>query len=127
MPWGVAAAAVVGAVGTSVAANKAANAQKDAARTAAGQIDSSTGQARQDLFNLFPAAQVNAMKGHQDALDVFKQSTPQQMAFAQSGNIAAQNQHISSMPQFQNAILGAPVDYSQFQATDLGQPDFRFS
>ena len=30
------------------------------------------------------------------------------------------------MPQFQNAILGGQVDYSQFQPTQLEQPDFSF-
>ena len=126
MPWGVAAAAVIGAVGTNVAANKSSNAAKDAAKLATSQVSGSTGQAREDLFNLFPSAQNNAMQGYQGALDVFKQSVPQQMAFGQSGNVAAQNQLINAMPQYQNAILGGPVDYSQFQATDLGQPNLDF-
>lgn len=122
----IAAAAVVGAVASDRASDKSADATTDAAAAAAGQLDRSVGQARQDLFDLFPAAQNNAMQGYQGALDVFKQSTPQQMAFGQSGNIAAQNQLINAMPQYQNAILGAPVDYSQFQATDLGQPNLGF-
>jgi len=126
MPWGYAAAAVIGAVGTNAAANKQSNAIEDAAKTSSEQISDSADKARGDLFKLFPAAQDNAMQGYQGAIDVFKQSTPQQMAFGQSGNIAAQNQLISGMPQYQNAILGAPVDYSQFQATDLGQPNLGF-
>ena len=126
MPWGYAAAAVIGAVGTNAAANKQSNAIEDAAKTSSEQISDSADKARGDLFKLFPAAQDNAMQGYQGAIDVFKQSTPQQMAFGQSGNIAAQNQLINAMPQYQNAILGAPVDYSQFQATDLGQPNLGF-
>lgn len=122
----IAAAAVVGAVASDRASNKALDAQSDAADKSASQLAASQAQARGDLFKLFPAAQDNAMQGYQGAIDVFKQSTPQQMAFGQSGNIAAQNQLINAMPQYQNAILGAPVDYSQFQATDLGQPNLGF-
>ena len=123
----IAGAAVVGAVATTAASNKSANAQKDAAKTASAQVASSTGQARQDLFKLFPAAQQNTQQGYQGALDVFKQSLPQQANTFQQGNVAAQNQLLAGMPQFQNAILGAPVDYSQFQATELQQPNFDFA
>ena len=122
----IAAAAVVGAVATTASSNKAANAQKDAAKTASGQLNSSTGAAKEDLFKLFPAAQQNSQQGYQGALDVFNQSVPQQIEFGQSGNIAAQNQLLSGMSQYQNAILGNPVDYSQFQATDLGSPNLDF-
>ena len=129
MTWGmvaVAGATIIGAGANAYSTNKASKAATSAADKAAGQVKDAAGMARDDLFRLFPAAQANNMQGYQGALDVFKQSTPQQMAFGQSGNIAAQNQLISGMPQYQNAILGAPVDYSQFQATDLGQPNLGF-
>ena len=122
----IAGAAIVGAVATTAASNKAANAQKDAAKTASGQLDASTSAAKEDLFKLFPAAQKNSQQGYQGALDVFNQSVPQQIEFGQSGNIAAQNQLLSGMSQYQNAILGNPVDYRQFQATDLGSPNLDF-
>ena len=129
MTWGmvaVAAATVIGAGANAYSTNKASKAATSAADKASGQIKDATGMARDDLFRLFPAAQANTMQGYQGALDVFKQSVPQQMAFGQAGNIAAQEQLISGMPQYQNAILGGPVDYSQFQATDLGQPNLDF-
>ena len=123
----VAGAAVVGAVATRNSTKKAINASTAAGDKAAQQLKSSTNQARGDLFKLFPAAQQNTQQGYQGALDVFKQALPQQAGVFQAGNVAAQNQLLAGMPQYQNAILGAPVDYSQFQATQLEQPRFDFA
>ena len=33
---------------------------------------------------------------------------------------------LAGMPQYQNAILGNQVDYSQFQPTQLAQPNYDF-
>ena len=130
MTWvaaAIAGGAVVGAVASGSASKGASKAQQNAANTAAAQLDKSTAAARKDLFKLFPAAQDNAMQGYQGALDVFNQALPQQSDIYQQGNVAAQNQLINAMPQFQNAILGGAVDYSQFQPTTLEQPDFSFA
>jgi hypothetical protein len=123
----IAGAAIVGGISSRNSTKSAVRAQEQAGDRASGQLAASTAQARGDLFNLFPAAQENAQRGYQGALDVFKQALPQQANTFQSGNVAAQNQLLSGMPQFQNAILGAPVDYSQFQATQLEQPSFDFA
>ncbi|MBL4622905.1 MAG: hypothetical protein JKY89_10945 [Immundisolibacteraceae bacterium] len=85
-----------------------------------------TNKARDDLFKLFPAAQENAAAGFQSALDVFGQSLPAQSQVFQQGNVAAQQQLLSGLPQFQNAILGGNVDLSQLQPTQLQQPDLSF-
>ena len=119
--------AALGAVSSRNATDKAINAQQQAGNTASQQLQDSTAQAREDLFKLFPAAQQNTQQGYQGALDVFKQTLPQQAGVFQAGNVAAQNQLLAGMPQFQNAILGAPVDYSQFQATQLQQPNMNFA
>jgi len=101
-------------------------ASKDAARASGAASDAqiaetrrATEQARGDLFNLFPAAEANAQKGYQGALDVFGQFMPQQAQTFQQGNVAAQNQILAGMPQAQNALMGGAVDYSQFQPTQL--------
>ena len=120
-------AALLGAVSSRNSTNKAIDASTAAGDKSAQQLAASTAQARGDLFKLFPAAQQNAQRGYQGALDVFSQALPQQAQQFQAGNVAAQNQLIAGMPQYQNAILGAPVDYSQFQATQLEQPNFDFA
>ena len=130
MTWVAAAvggAAVVGAIAGDKASGDALDAQSDAADKSAAQLAAATQQARGDLFKLFPAAQQNAQQGYQGALDVFNQALPQQSGIYQQGNVAAQNQLINAMPQYQNAILGGAVDYSQFQPTVLEQPDYGFA
>lgn len=108
-------------------------AEKDAAKAQTQALEQgqqitkeSAAQARADLFKLFPAAQQNVQQGFQGALDVFGQSLPAQLQAFQGGNVAAQEQLISGLPQFQNAILGGNVDFSQFQPTQLQQPDLSF-
>jgi hypothetical protein len=123
----VAGSAVVGAISSRNATKASVRASEQAGDKAAQQLAASTAQARGDLFKLFPAAQQNTQRGYQGALDVFKQALPQQAQQFQAGNVAAQNQLLAGMPQYQNAILGAPVDYSQFQATQLEQPSFDFA
>jgi hypothetical protein len=123
----IATVGVIGAVSANNATNKSIDASEAAGKRASDQLNRATSKARDDLFELFPAAQQNAQQGYQGALDVFNQTLPQQSGVFQAGNVAAQNQLLAGMPQFQNAILGAPVDYSQFQATQLQQPDMNFA
>ena len=123
----IAGAAIVGGISSRNSTKSAVRASEQAGDKSSAQLAASTAKARGDLFNLFPAAQENAQRGYQGALDVFKQALPQQANTFQAGNVAAQNQLLSGMPQFQNAILGAPVDYNQFQATQLEQPNFDFA
>jgi hypothetical protein len=124
---GLGAATIGGALIGKSSTDKATKAQVKAGDKASQQLAASTSQAKSDLFKLFPAAQQNAQRGYQGALDVFNQALPQQAGVFQAGNVAAQNQLLAGMPQYQNAILGAPVDYSQFQATQLQQPSFDFA
>ena len=108
------------------AEKKAAQAQTQALEQ--GQVFTREGisQARDDVNQLFPAAQQNAQAGFQGALDIFGQSAPAQIDSFQGGNVAAQNQLISGLPQFQNAILGNQVDFSQFQPFQAPTQDLGF-
>ena len=126
MPWGVAAAAVVGAVAANNASKKAADASDRASQTASNRINTSTAQARGDLFKLFPSAQQAGQQGFQGALDVFGNSVPAQQQAFQGGNVAAQNQILAGLPQIQNALLGNQVDLSQLQAYEAPQQDLSF-
>lgn len=77
------------------------------------------GQARGDARALGSAQEANQNMGFQSALDVYGQTIPQQFSTFQQGNMGAQGALLAGMPQFQNAILGMPVDYSQFQPTQI--------
>tara|TARA_R110000851_G_scaffold116818_1_gene243242 strand:+ start:445 stop:1035 length:591 start_codon:yes stop_codon:yes gene_type:complete len=123
----IAGSAIVGGIASNRATDKSIRASEQAGDRASQQLQEATGQARQDLFQLFPASQQNMQQGFQGALNVFNQALPQQAQTFQNGNVAAQNQLLAGMPQFQNAILGGPVDNSQFQATRLQQPNFNFA
>ena len=94
----------------------------------AGQdfIRQGTAQARGDIQNIFPMAQQALQGGFQGAANIFGQAIPQQADVFQQGNVAAQQQIAQGLPQFQNAILGRPVDFGQFQPVQLQQPDFSF-
>jgi hypothetical protein len=108
-------------------------AEQDAARVQADALEQSqlftregVDQARSDVNQLFPAATQNANQGFQGALDIFGQSAPAQLNALQGGNVAAQNQILAGMPQFQNAILGNQVDTSQFQPFQGSGQDLGF-
>jgi hypothetical protein len=108
------------------AEKKAGKAVANAARDAQKIIRENTAQARSDISTLFPSAAENVTQGFQGALDVFGQALPAQTQAFQQGNIAAQQQLLAGLPQFQNAILGGQVDYSQLQPTQLQTPDLSF-
>lgn len=118
--------ALLGAASSRSASKRAAEASGEASDAAIFAAKEARDQARADLFKLFPAAQQNLQAGFQGAADIFGQAIPQQANVFQQGNVAAQQQIAQGLPQFQNAILGNPVDFSQFQPTQLQQPDFGF-
>lgn len=80
-------------------------------------IERNTKQARGDIFKLFDSAQDSRQQGLQAGFDLFRQSVPVQLNTFRQGNMAAQAQLARGLPQMNNAILGAPIDYSQFQPT----------
>ncbi len=88
-------------------------------------IDVSTGQARADVLELFPQADVSRNLGFQAALDVLGQTIPSQLQAFQQGNVAAQQNLLAGLPQARAAILGGQFDPSGFQATELAfDPSF---
>jgi len=108
------------------AEKKAAKASQKGIEAGQDFIRQGTQEARQDIQNIFPGAQQSLQQGFQGAADIFGASVPQQANVFQQGNLAAQQQIAAGLPQFQNAILGNQVDFSQFQPTQLQQPDFSF-
>ena len=76
-------------------------------------------QARGDVVPLFGQASENLYSGNQAVLDLFGQTIPQQFGAMQEGNVRAQHQITSALPQMQNALMGLPVDYSSMQPQRL--------
>lgn len=76
-------------------------------------------QGRGDISSLFPQAQDVSRQGFQSALDLIGLGVPQQLGAFQQGNVGAQQAISSTLPQIQNAILGLPVDFGQFQPQQL--------
>lgn len=144
MPWGVAAAAVVGAVGSSMAASKGAKASARATDSSAAltretnaMTERLANESKQDANRLFGQQEHNARAGMESAKQLFDNTLPAQFEQQQAGNMAAQNMLAGSLPQQNNAILGsAPVDYNQYQpqqmpGVDMSMfnvdlPDYRF-
>jgi len=88
-------------------------------------IEQARGQSRQDVQQLFGAAQQNLLAGQQAGLDLRGQVIPQQLETFQQGNIAAQQQLLGGLPQVQNALLGLPTDLTGFQPTRINfDPSF---
>jgi len=75
--------------------------------------------ARADVRALFPASQINQQRASQAALDVFGQSIPEQLSVFRQGNVGAQRALSRALPQFQNALLGDQIDFSQFAPQKL--------
>ena len=122
----IAGAAVVGAIASNKASNKAASASNKATNQAISETRRSTNEARSDINRLFPLAQQAGQQGFQSAMDVFGQSAPQQAQAFQGGNVAAQQHILAGLPQIQNALMGNQIDYSQFQPYQAQQPNFNF-
>lgn len=125
MPWGLAAAAVVGAVSQNVQSNRASGDINRSQAAAQSSVQDAAMRARIDVNRLFPEARQSADLGFQGALDVFGQSVPSQANVFQQGNVGAQQQILAGLPQMQNAILGGNVDLSGLQPVSL-QPDLSF-
>ena len=75
--------------------------------------------ARKDVNAIFPQARQSAGQGFQGALDIFSKLIPQQAGLFQQGNVGAQQALLAGLPQMNNAILGAPIDYSSMQPQTL--------
>lgn len=117
--WGVAALGAHGAREDRESAEEISDTSKRQRSESQQFIEDQVEQARGDLFKLFPQAQESRRLGAQAGLDLFGEVIPQQLEAFQGGNVAAQQQLIQGLPQFQNAILGQPTNLN-FQPTQLG-------
>ncbi len=65
-------------------------------------------------------------QSRQDILALLGGSIPAQLQAFQGGNVAAQGIVGQTLPQFQNALLGLPVDFSTFQQPQTLPADISF-
>ena len=107
------------------AERKAGKKMSEAARRGQDFIREGVEQARGDIMPLFESAQQNRMLGGQAALDIFGGAVPEQARMFGLGNVGAQQVLGQGAQQYQNAILGNPVNYSFARPQQL-EPDFSF-
>lgn len=119
MSFWVAGATVVGAVGSGY---MAADAAKDAAKTGAdasgragAQVQAAADQARRDVNAYIPAAQRDLLSGYSGAADIFSAGLPEQQRLLSGGNMNAQQTVGGGYNQYQSALMGMPVDQSNWQ------------
>ena len=79
--------------------------------------------ARGDAGNLYAGGDYARNTGVNAAMGLMGNSMPTQMGMFQDGNVSAQMQLLAGLPQFQNAILGMPVNNQALQPTRLSMPD----
>jgi hypothetical protein len=108
------------------AEKKAAKSQQKGIEKGIQATERATREAREAAIPLFGKARRDLQQGFQGALDVFGQSLPAQVQTFQGGNVGAQEQLLAGLPQFQNAILGNQIDFSQLQPTQVQTPDLSF-
>lgn len=108
-------AGIYGAKRDRDAANAATAASAEARDESLAYIKEATDTARNDIFELFPSAQESRQSGIGASMDFLKEALPVQIDTFQQGNVGAQEVLANALPQIQNALLGSPVVYDQFQ------------
>jgi len=106
---------VAKAVGDIYSGSQANKAGKQSAQNSQDMINflkSQGAQTRADAIPLFQAAQDSRRGGYQGAMDIFGQTYPQQVGLYQQGNVGAQRVLGQGSQQYENAILGRPVNRS---------------
>ena len=83
-------------------------------------IEQMLAQGRQDLTSGYDTARGIRNEGYQGALDVLGQTIPEMFGAFSQGNLGAQQTVLAGLPQFQNAIMGLPIDMSGMPAQDFG-------
>ena len=111
--------------GTSSASEQSVENQQAANAAARQFIEQQSGRARSDVMNLFPQAQDARNQGYDNAFGMIAGGIPEQMNMFNQGNYGAQEQVANTLPQVSNALMGLPVDYSQFQPQQM-QPDMSY-
>lgn len=103
--------------------NSAQKAQMAANQRTQEYIERMAGLARGDANALYSAGDYARNQGINAAMALMGRSMPTQMGMFQDGNVSAQMQLLAGMPQYQNAILGMPVNNQALQPYRAAMPD----
>lgn len=103
--------------------NSAQKAQQQANARSQEYIERMMNLGRGDANALYSQGDFARNQGINAAMALMGQSMPAQLGMFQDGNVSAQMQLLAGLPQYQNAILGMPVDNSALQPTRLAMPD----
>lgn len=103
--------------------NSAQKAQMAANQKSQEYIERMMNLGRGDANALYSQGDFARNQGINAAMALMGNSMPTQMGMFQDGNVSAQMQLLAGLPQYQNAILGMPVDNSALQPTRLAMPD----
>lgn len=103
--------------------NSAQKAQMAANQRSQEYIERMMNLGRGDANALYSQGDYARNTGIDAAMALMGRSMPTQMGMFQDGNVSAQMQLLAGMPQYQNAILGMPVNNAAFQPTRLAMPD----
>jgi hypothetical protein len=93
--------------------NQALNAQQKSNNQSREYTKEMADQARRDAHRYFTQSSQPLAQGYQGAIDALGGTLRQQIDTTARGNYYGQEALLSSMPQFQNAILGYGVDNTQ--------------
>jgi hypothetical protein len=106
--------------------NSAQKAQQQANAKSQAFIEEQSRLARGDANYLYPQGDYARNQGINAAMSLMGSAMPTQMGMFQDGNVSAQMQLLAGLPQYQNAILGMPVNNQALQPTRLSMPDSSF-
>jgi hypothetical protein len=123
MAWIIAAGAALGAGAGLYSADKSAESQDDAMNAQQKQnldnqdfIKRQGDLSKQDADTLYRKAQADRDTGTNAAMDIYGTGMKQQLQTTGNASIRAQDALLAGNQQFQNAILGLPVDNSALQS-----------
>ena len=97
--------------------------QQQANQKSQEYIERMTNLGRGDANYLYPQGDYARNQGINAAMGLMGNAMPTQMGLFQDGNVSAQMQLLAGLPQYQNAILGMPVNNQAMQPTRLSMPD----
>jgi hypothetical protein len=106
--------------------NSAQKAQQQSNAASQAFIEEQSRLARGDANYLYPQGDYARNRGINAAMALMGRAMPYQMGAFQNGNVEAQNRLLAGMPQYQNSILGMPVDNQELQPYRMGMPDSSF-
>ena len=101
------------------ASKDAAEAGADASGRASQQVMDAANQARREVKQYIPAAQQDLLAGYSAAADIFGQALPEQQRLLSGGNLNAQQTTAGGYDQYKSALMGLPVDQSNWAAKQV--------